>query len=208
MDKKYWSNYYLEHRLERQPTLFAQYVMENYIGNRSTLIEVGCGNGRDSIYFSEQKLNVTAIDQVEEEIIFLQNRFKEVKNLNFISGDYSQLGNDKSYDTVYSRFSLHSISSIEQERVLNWAYNQLNDDGLFCIEVRGKKNEIYKMGEQVPGEEDAYIYNDHYRRFLDFDEFRDSLGGLGFSIEYSDEAKGFAPYKNTNETYIRVIAKK
>ncbi len=209
MDKKYWKNYYSKHREEKQPSLFAKHIIENYLSDeKSTLIELGCGNGRDSIYFSEKGLNVAAIDQVEEEITFLQNRFSEVKNVEFISGDFSKLGHDRIYDIVYSRFTLHSINSIQQDRVLNWAYKQLNENGLVCIEVRGKKNELYKKGEKVAEEEDAFIYENHYRRFLDFDDLCNELKEIGFTINYCLEAKGFAPFKNTNETFIRVIAKK
>ncbi|GAB5552439.1 MAG: hypothetical protein Sapg2KO_20300 [Saprospiraceae bacterium] len=209
MDKEYWSNYYLNQRQDRQPTLFAKHIIENYIKDEhSKLIELGCGNGRDSIYFSKRALNVVAVDQVKEEIDFLQNQFNKNKNIKFISSDFCELGKEEIYDIVYSRFTLHSITSAQQSRVLNWAFNQLNEGGLFCIEVRGKKNELYKKGEAVVNEKDAYIYNDHYRRFLDYDDFCDDLKKIGFTLEYSKEAKGFAPYKNTNETFIRVIAKK
>lgn len=209
MDKRYWNNYYSKHRQNKQPSLFAQHIVENYVGaKKTTLIELGCGNGRDSIYFSERGLNIVALDQVDEEIIFLQNQFSEVKNLEFRSGDFTDLENDELYEIVYSRFTLHSINSTQQNRVLNWSYNQLNENGLFCIEVRGQKNELYQKGEKVADEKDAYIHDNHYRRFLEFEPFCNQLKEIGFTIEYSKESKGFAPFKNTDETFIRVIAKK
>jgi tellurite methyltransferase len=84
----------------------------------------------------------------------------------------------------------------------------LVDGGYFCIEVRGQKNEIYQLGTKVHGEEHAYIYNEHYRRFLNFNELCLSLQSLNFTIEYAAEQKGFAPYEGNDETYIRVIVKK
>ena len=209
MDVNYWNNYYSKKQQNRQPSLFAQYILENYlVDEKPSLIELGCGNGRDSIYFGERGLNVVAIDQAEKEIDFLQNKFSEVKNLEFKLGDFTDLENEKIYDIVYSRFTLHSINSVQQNRVLNWSYNQLNKGGLFCIEVRGKKNELYKKGEKVTDEKDAYIYDNHFRRFLEFDTFCNELKEIGFTIEYSKESKGFAPFNNTDEMFIRVIAKK
>lgn len=209
MDKNYWSAYYLKQREERLPSLFSQDLIKNYLNDKDiTLIELGCGNGRDSIYFSQHGLNVVAIDQVEEEINFLGRKFGVVDNLEFISGDFTQLDKDRKYNVVYSRFTLHSINSMQQDRVLKWSYSQLEKNGLLCIEVRGKKNEIYRKGEKVDGEEDAFVYENHYRRFLDFNDLCDELKEIGFSLIYCEEKKDFAPFKGTNETFIRVIAKK
>jgi tellurite methyltransferase len=79
MDKKYWSDYYSKDRQKKQPSLFAQHILEHHIGHKKTaLIELGCGNGRDSIYFGEKGINVVAVDQVDEEINFLQNQFSKI----------------------------------------------------------------------------------------------------------------------------------
>ncbi len=209
MDLNYWKDYYSNNRENKQPSLFAQYIVENFIvGDTTKLIELGCGNGRDSIFFREKGLNVLAVDQVEEEIDFLENRFSEVENLKFKAADFTNLENDQMYDIVYSRFTLHSISSVEQDRVLKWAYNQLNQNGLFCIEVRGEKNNLFEKGQRVDGEKNAFIYHDHYRRFLEFTTFCQELLAIGFTLEYSKESKGFAPFQDTDEVFIRVIAKK
>lgn len=209
MDKNYWKDYYSKQREERLPSLFAKHLVDNYLNDKNiTLIELGCGNGRDSIYFSNNGFNVVAIDQVEEEIDFLQKKYLDITNLDFISGDFTSLDEDRKYNVVYSRFTMHSINAIQQDRVLKWSFAQLDKDGLLCIEVRGKKNEIFRKGEKVIDEDDAYVYENHYRRFLDFNELCDQLKEVGFSLIYSREDKGFAPFKNTNETFIRVIAQK
>lgn len=209
MDKKYWEAYYSKHRLASEPSLFARFIVENYKPEAtSKLIELGCGNGRDSIYFNSEGYDVLGIDQAESEINFLEDQFRKVDGLRFESGDFTDLGARATYDVVYSRFTLHSVTAEEQDRVINWAYDHLPSGGLFCIEVRGLKNELYKKGTKVSGEENAYIYEDHYRRFLNFTLLRQQLEQLGFSILLAEEEKGFSPFKNTNETFIRVVAKK
>lgn len=209
MDKKYWESYYSKHRLAGEPSLFAKFISETYNHKKNTrLIELGCGNGRDSIYFNSEGYDVLAVDQVEEEIKFLEDQFKKVDGIRFESGDFTNLVSEETYDVVYSRFTLHSVTADQQDRVMDWAYNQLRTGGLFCIEVRGRKNELYRQGTKVIGEEHAYIHDNHYRRFLDFDALCEDLKNLGFSIEFSEEDKGFSPFKNTNETFIRVVTKK
>ncbi len=208
MDKNYWETFYSKQNAELKPSLFARFVADNFMHEKKTYVELGCGNGRDAIFFANKGLAVTAIDQCQSEIKFLTNRYQNLPNIQFVCNDFTSLEDNHKFDLVYSRFTLHSITAAEEAKVLSWAHRNLSAGGFFCIEVRGKKNEIYQKGEPVSGEKDAFIYNEHYRRFLDFDELKKSLSALGFQIEYAKEEKGFAPFNGENETYIRVIAKR
>ena len=208
MDKNYWENIYSRQSEGEKPSLFAIFIAENYDIKGKNLIELGCGNGRDAIYFANANANVDAIDQCSNIIELLSYRFQKVDNLHFKCLDFTCLDDEHQYDIVYSRFTLHSISKQQEEKVLRWAYRNLTKDGKLCIEVRGQKNEIYRVGTPVEGEPDAFILNDHYRRFLHFETFCQDLITMGFNINYAQEQKGFAPYNGTDETYIRIIATK
>jgi len=208
MDFNYWEQYYLKQNAELMPSMFAHYVANLLKNKHADILELGCGNGRDSVFFAKQGHNVDAIDQCYNEICFLMNQYKNIENLDFICDDFTDMVDDKLYDVVYSRFTLHSVSDEQEKHTLQWAYRNLKKDGLLCIEVRGQKNEIYKMGEAVENEEDAFIYNNHYRHFLNFNNLCDDLKKLGFFLDFAAEDKGFAPFNGQNETYIRVIARK
>jgi tellurite methyltransferase len=208
MDKNYWKNIYSKQSEGEQPSLFARYIAETIDIEGKNIIELGCGNGRDAIFFANANAQVTAIDQCDNIIDLLNHRFRKVENLNFICADFTCLDDVTKYDIVYSRFTFHSISKVQEENVVNWAYHNLNPNGKLCIEVRGQKNEIYQVGMPVEDEPDAFILNDHYRRFIHFESFCKELGKFGFNLDFAKEQKGFAPYKGTDETYIRVIASK
>ena len=208
MDKNYWKNIYSKQSEGEQPSLFARYIVDNHVVENKNLIELGCGNGRDAIFFANANANVVAVDQCDNIIELLDHRFQKVGNLKFKCLDFTCMDDVTKYDIVYSRFTLHSISQSQEDGVLSWAYRNLNVGGCLCIEVRGQKNEIYKVGEPVDGEPDAFILNGHYRRFLNFNDLCNTLKTIGFRIDFADERKGFAPYNGTDETYIRVIASK
>jgi cyclopropane fatty-acyl-phospholipid synthase-like methyltransferase len=207
MDKNYWENYYKSTPVGEKPSLFAQFVLDNYLKSGESLIELGCGNGRDGIFFSENGLNVLAVDQCAEEIEALQDKSGK-ENLKFLSSDFTQLDHENIFDNIYSRFTLHSISEEQENRVIDWSYKSLNKGGHIFIEARGHKNEIYKLGEKVQGEEHAYIYNNHYRRFVNKEDLVTKLRTTGFELIFEAEEKGFAPYENTDYTFMRVIALK
>jgi len=209
MDKKYWETFYQMQNEDLKPSLFARTIRKTHIKPVQSLIELGCGNGRDAIFFANEGVIVTAIDQCENEIKFLTARYKHLTNCTFSSDDFSKLNDfEKPFDIVYSRFTLHSVSETEEQQTLQWAHRNLCPGGYLCIEVRGQKNEIYKLGDKVEGETDAYIYNNHYRRFLNFDKLCHSLVSLGFRLDFAAEEKGFAPFAGQNEIFIRVIAQK
>ncbi|MBR1420406.1 MAG: methyltransferase domain-containing protein [Selenomonadaceae bacterium] len=85
-DSNYWNQYYSEHK-HYPPSLFAQ-SLESKLQPNMKLLELGCGNGRDSIFFDKLGVNVTAIDASQTAIDMLR---REHPNINFICGDFVDL---------------------------------------------------------------------------------------------------------------------
>lgn len=202
-NKEYWAGYYKENPNPVEPSTFAKFCME-YIQERKKLIELGCGNGRDSVYFRKKHLNVTAVDQVDEEVAYLNEKYGD-KCLNFIAKDFTNLSNDKYFDYIYSRFTIHSIDQEAQTRVFKWIKNQLNNDGYFFLEVRSLNDPMFKQGEQISDTENITT---HYRRYLDYEETVKKIEDLGLTIVYKIESQGLAVYKDDDPMLIRIVAKK
>ena len=210
MYKDYWENYYKDNGAPLEPSLFAHFVLNNYIKEPelSSLIEFGCGNGRDSLFFASKGIIITAIDQCGEQTETLRHNQKH-PNISFFTEDFTNITEVyKTFDYVYSRFTLHSVSDSGETNAIREAYNHLVPHGMFSIETRGKKNELYKLGNPVPHETDAFIRDNHYRRFSDIANLIKKIENAGFTIIYSEEARGFAPFGDTDYTFIRIIAQK
>ena len=135
MDKKYWEQFYSKQNAEFAPSLFAEYVVKNVSASGKNVVELGCGNGRDATYFAQNGYNVLAIDQCLSEINVLQDRYSNCTNLTFTCADFTNLQQHTSYDIVYSRFTLHSVSKEEQNRVVDWTFASLQKGGVFCEQV-------------------------------------------------------------------------
>lgn len=205
-DKDYWNRYYENELAKGEPSLFAKFVGEKVHKNKE-LLELGCGNGRDSKYFAELGLCVTAIDGSDIAIKGLQENNK-VKNARFYCDDFVTAISiySKQYDYIYSRFSLHAITEKQEEELFKNAYNAIKRNGYFFIETRSVKDDIY--GKGIEHEKNTFFYNGHLRRFVEKDEIISKLQNIGFEIEYAEEARNFAPYGEENPIILRIIARK
>ena len=136
----YWNIYYKNNIVPLEPTSFAKYCLP-LIKKNTTLLELGCGNGRDSYFFAKNNLSVYASDISKTAIENLKKSDPGIamENLKFINGDFTNFEEEKfpePFDTIYSRFTLHTILKDKLDRVLNWSFKSLHSDGLILIETR------------------------------------------------------------------------
>ena len=205
-DNDYWNSYYKRNPPKSQSeSLFAQFVGK-YVQSERILVDLGCGNGRDSFFFNKHGLDVIGIDASESAITALSDYASE--SLHFICGDF--VNEDSVYnrkvDYFYSRFTIHAIDEDREKALLKNVYQSLAGGGMFFIEVRGIHDDKYGKGEKVG--RNTYLLDGHFRRFININEFLNNLIETGFYVKYAEEAKGFAPYKNEDSEIIRVVVEK
>ena len=201
----YWNQYYKNRVCSEEPSPFARYVATLVEPGRD-MVELGCGNGRDAVFFAAQGLHITALDMSREAISQLQSR--NLPNAQFRCGDFvnSDVHQPASYDYAYSRFTVHSINQNQEQVLLGNVFRGLRPGGKLFIEVRGINDPLFGKGKQV--ERNAFFYDNHYRRFIVLDELVESLERHGFRVEYAQERTGFAPYGNDDPPVIRIVAAK
>ena len=77
---------------------------------------------------------------------------------------------------------------------------------IYNLDVRTINDHIYGKGELV--EKNAYIYNGHYRRFIDPEELMQKVAKIGFNIISSQEQAGFSKTETDDPVLLRLILKK
>lgn len=198
MDVQYWEDYYDKHNEPFDPSDFARFALK-YMNEGDTVLELGCGNGRDSIFFGGHGIHTIGLDQCENIVKTLNERGYE--NTKFLATDFTHSQEDYGHNHVYSRFTLHAISEEEAQQVL--AHTRISLDGYFFIEVRSDKDSL--VGAET----------DHFRRFENFETLLQRLIHLGYEIEYAEISKGFSKYdkkfdvdyNEDDPTLIRIVAK-
>ena len=68
MELDYWNEYYKSQSPGDQPSNFARFCIENYRNEIGTIFDLGCGNGRDTLFFSSLKINAIGLEQSESVI--------------------------------------------------------------------------------------------------------------------------------------------
>lgn len=199
----YWNQYYQNKVCSTQPSPFAQYI-STLVEPGKTLVDLGCGNGRDAIYFAGLGLNVVAMDLSDSAIHMLEEQ--QAPNARFLCGDFIShpAHQPGAYDYAYSRFTIHAINQKQESLLLQTMFQALRPGGKFFIEVRSVHDPLYGKGQPV--ERNAFFYDNHYRRFIVLNELTKSLEQYGFRVEYAKEQTGFAPYGNDDPPVIRVVA--
>lgn len=205
MDKPYWNTFYAENKGIDEPSLFARWIMEQ-IEKGKKLVDMGCGNGRDSIYFMKNGMVVYAVDVSDVAVEHIAQGYSGkviVENKDFVE----YLGEkEEEFDYLYSRFTIHAISQEEQTVCIQNAYRAIKQGGKFFVEVRCTKDELFGKGTLVA--KNTYFYNGHNRRFIEKEELLSDLRMQNFRIEYAEEKTGFAPFGETDPIVLRVIAVK
>ena len=178
------------------------------------MFELGCGNGRDAVFFAENNITVYASDMSKNA---LDNLRKSVPSylenkLIFINEDFTNLVTEKykaSLDSIYSRFTLHTIFKDKIDNVLEWSFKSLKSNGLILIETRSNKDPMCASSKGVLIDKNTYLYEKgHIRHFVEKKEIVNKIRGIGFKIDEVTESNNLSIVENDNPVLLRVIARK
>lgn len=204
----YWASFYSDitsRNILQPPSQFASFVAQE-VEPGSIIFDVGCGNGRDSIFFAELGFRVVSIDRSENAIKATDERAKErgISNIQTVVGDISgpvlatALADLKAHAAcIYARFFLHSITDDEQKVFLQTLADKLKPGHLLAFEYRTTEDQ--HLQKEAPP---------HYRRYQDAVDLNASVEKLGFRCVYKIEGQGYAKYKNEDAIVARVIFEK
>ena len=199
----HWDEYYKKDNVPTYPSPFAECVA-NKLSTQQTILEVGCGNGRDAKFLASQGHLVTGLDR-SGEAIELCKKLYSVESLEFFFGTITDIEkiNKKKYDLIYSRFVIHAMSLNEEIKTLNMSHKLLNKDGQFFVECRSINDPLSRKGDILSNTERI---EGHYRRFIILEEFKQRLVQVGFKIIEAIESNGLAKFGKDDPVVIRIHA--
>lgn len=203
----HWNNAHSEHWLREhstKQTSFAEEVNDK-IAPGSTLLELGCGEGNDSIYFAQQGHVVAATDFSEVAVNENQKHLVH-DNLHFAVQDISQLlaFDDASFDVVYARLSLHYFTDAVTKSVFNEIARILKPGGTLHFMCKSTDDGLWGQGDEI--EADMYELNGHVRHFFSPAYARELLNAAG--LQEVSTVSGNDKLYDRQSAFIRVEARK
>ncbi|MED3084898.1 class I SAM-dependent methyltransferase [Bacillus toyonensis] len=173
---QFWDDFYSNR--EKEIPFFTIKPDENLVSyfekkllNPGKVLELGCGPGRNAIYFAENGCLVDAVDLSQESIQWATERSKEKNvnvNVNFIHDNIFDLQIEKgAYDIVYDSGCFHHIAPHRRMSYINLVKKALKPGGYFAITC-------FVQGGELGGAD-----------ITDWDVYRlrSLKGGLGFTDE-------------------------
>jgi len=199
----HWNKFYEKFKLGKE-SKFALFVHKKLIKikKKIKMIDVGCGNGRDTIFFIKKKFDIIGVDQSD---IIIKN--KKIFKKNFMKKNICKknLVLKKKFDVLYARFFIHAINAKEQENFFKNLKKIVRKNGLIFLEFRTIKDPLIRKGIKISKHE---RYDDHYRRFIDPHEFKNKLKQMKYKIVYFKTSNKFAIYQNQKPHICRMILNK
>jgi len=205
-NNKYWESFYSKHifKLDLQkPSDFANFCLL-FIKDKNinSLIEFGCGNGRDTNFFLKKKIKVLAFDKCINAINCTKQNCDKFNNfqsyvLDVFTDKFEDLVVDLSPKAIYARFLLHSMRDEEIEIFIKKCSSSMSLDDLLFFEYRTIKDEKRKK------ETDK-----HYRNYLNPNNIIRITKKLNLDCVFHTEGTGLAIW-NSDDAYVsRQIFKK
>lgn len=203
----HWNNAHAEGWLREHSTKqtdFAQEVQAQIPADAS-ILELGCGEGNDSVYFSEQGHPVVATDFSDVAVRQNQERYSQ-DNLTFAVQDTGEpfTFDDGSFDAVYARLALHYFTAEVTQNAFNEIARVLKPGGSLAFMCKSVEDGLYGQGTQI--EPDMFERDGHVRHFFSERFARELLHKAGLEVLYVQT--GSEKLYDKQSAFIKVFAQK
>jgi tellurite methyltransferase len=160
----YWNKFYKTKSITAEST-FAKFTYKKLNKKKIKLLDIGCGNGRDSYYFNRKGFKVTGIDISQKAI--QKNSKNKNKNLSFKKFD---IGKDKikgRFDVIYCRFFVHTVDELLESKLINLIKCSKNKGTKVFFEFRNYKDKIFGNFKAKDHNKVIEFEKGHFRRIID-----------------------------------------
>jgi SAM-dependent methyltransferase len=206
----YWANFYAGMEYTEGSSFF------RFVNARpetpQVVLDIGCGDGRDSCAFGAVGRTVTGLDRsavgveharahaaqtnLDDKVSFEVCDVSDAERLGSIIA--ARLAEHEEPALFYLRFFLHSISEDVQETLMGVIRDQARPGDHFAAEFRTDKDE-----------DRSKVHGRHYRRFQNGAAFGQRLTtDYGFTLLHEEEGTGLSPYRGEDPVLYRVIARR
>mgnify|MGYP006152540787 FL=1 len=201
------------------------YSKENYFGTGQTILansakelidkysiqkilELGCGQGRDSVFFAKYGYDVTATDISENAINFVE-KIKDkhdLKNLNLFVHDTKNSFDflNEKFDLVYSNLALQFFDLSQLNNIFSRIHNIMNQNSFFLFSTKKPGDKYFNFGNKIS--DYAFEYKGITRFFFESNQIQDILKDY-FDIIFFEEDE-HVNFDGTKSVWWKILVRK
>lgn len=155
---KYYNGKYRKNEFYwgKQPSSTARIFLQKFPPHEGqTLIDIGCGEGRDSIFFARNGYRVTAFDYSTDGIKKAKTWAGELNlSVDFFQSDINEFRLEKPYDAVFASGALHYIPQNLRKEIISNYKQFTNPGGVHAFMVPIAKPFVPRNPQDDPLEQD------------------------------------------------------
>lgn len=201
-DKKHGNGEHEDFRNDASP--FAQLVT-GYLKPASDILELGCGVGRDAVFFAGMGHKVTATD-FSKVIIDRDKREFGSSGIKFLELDMEKEFpyETQSFDAVYANLSLHYYLDVRTKAIVSEVARVLKSGGIFAFSCKSTNDAHYGAGEEV--ESNVFVSETGHVRHLFSQDYAKKLVTSNFDLLLLKEVE--ETYGDQVSTMVQCIARR
>jgi len=157
-----------------KPSIFAEEVIQ-YLPKHGTLLDIGAGQGQDSVYFAQAGFQVFSTDkeisiieradQYSKDFFAKQNVSRPGMRFQIVDLQQRFPFYSDTFDVVYSHLALHYFSIDETEKLFAEIYRVLKPGGIVAFIVNSVNDPEFNTGKRL--EEHYFDTEGTYKRYFD-----------------------------------------
>lgn len=156
-----------------------------------SMLDIGCGYGRDAVYYADNlDCRVLGIDVSEEAIRIASDmaREKQVENVKFQRADFAELSEHR-YDVVSASNLYQLLRGNERKSLREAVMRTLEPAGLFFLSTLSVNDpEHHGKGAPIPGEANSFSFQQKaYLHFCTGEELVEDFAFLNIRELYEHE---------------------
>jgi SAM-dependent methyltransferase len=126
-----------------------------------TILDLGCGSGRDSIFFTKKGFEVAALDIFVDDV--QQEKLKRF-GIKFFRKDIREINfKAESFDIIFAHLSLHYFDNKTTDKIFNNLYKILKPGGYVFVKCKSTADPYFGQGKKIA---DNYYEFGHKRHFF------------------------------------------
>jgi SAM-dependent methyltransferase len=206
---RHWVDFYKSGAARRVPTTpapFATWVADQ-LEARQHILDVGSGNGRDSVFFAERGHQVTALDATTSARQLTRRLARErglkvralelnLNDLFSVLASGARFAHLETSPQIYARFLLDTVEPDTRRNFFRWAQMVQRRGGTTYLEFRTWQGTLR-----------ARAFPFHYRALLDPHRVIEEIESYGGSVVHREQGVGLAPFEKENPRICRLVVR-